>query len=67
MASSPAAAPARGRFHPRRLLIGALVLVVIGAAATLAGWDLAGWLKSLWHTMTGISTGYLLADFQVTN
>src|ERR1700685_4375554 len=61
MASSQAVAPTGGRFHPRRLLIGALVIVVIGAAATLAGWDIAGWFKSLWHTMTSISVGYLLA------
>src|SRR6202041_884454 len=61
MASSQALAPTRGRFHPRRLLIGALVIVVIGAAATLAGWDIAGWFKSLWNTMTSISLGYLLA------
>lgn len=61
MASSQAVAPAGGRFHPRRLLIGALVIVVIGAAATLAGWDVTGWLKSLWNTITGISIGYLLA------
>jgi uncharacterized membrane protein YbhN (UPF0104 family) len=61
MASSQAVAPTGGRFHPRRLLIGALVIIVIGAAATLAGWDIAGWFKSLWHTMTSISVGYLLA------
>jgi uncharacterized membrane protein YbhN (UPF0104 family) len=61
MASSQAVAPTGGRFHPRRLLIGALVIVVIGAAATLAGWDIAGWFKSLWDTMTSISAGYLLA------
>jgi uncharacterized membrane protein YbhN (UPF0104 family) len=61
MASSQAVAPAGGRFHPRRLLIGALVIVVIGAAATLAGWDVTGWLKSLWNTIAGISIGYLLA------
>jgi uncharacterized membrane protein YbhN (UPF0104 family) len=61
MASSQALAPTERRFHPRRLLIGALVIVVIGAAATLAGWDVAGWFKSLWHTMTSISLGYLLA------
>src|ERR1700734_495103 len=61
MASPEVVAPPGGRFHPRRLLIGALVIVVIGAAATLAGWDVAGWFKSLWHTATSISIGYLLA------
>ncbi len=61
MVSARAVAPTGGRFHPRRLLIGALVIVVIGAAATLAGWDISGWFKSLWGTMTSISLGYLLA------
>ena len=61
MASSQAPASTGGRFQPRRLLIGALVIVVIGAAATLAGWDVVGWLKSFWNTITGISIGYLLA------
>jgi uncharacterized membrane protein YbhN (UPF0104 family) len=56
----PVALPS-GRFHLRRLLIGALVIVVIAAAATLAGWDLSDWLKHLWDTITGVSLGYLLA------
>jgi uncharacterized membrane protein YbhN (UPF0104 family) len=42
-------------------LIGALVIVVIGAAATLFGWDISGWFKHLWHAVTAISIGYLLA------
>jgi MFS family permease len=42
-------------------LIVALVVVVIGAAATLFGWDISGWLKHLWHEVTAISIGYLLA------
>ena len=50
------------RLHPHRILIIALVIVVIGAAATLF------WLghqrlaqKDLWHAVTAISLGYLLA------
>jgi len=57
-------APERGmraRLHPRRILIVALVIVVIGAAATLFGWDISGWFKHLWHAVTAISIGYLLA------
>ncbi len=61
MATQQAVVPARGRVHPRRILIGALVIVVIGAAATLAGWDLTGWLKHIWDTITSVSLGYLLA------
>jgi len=44
-----------------RLLVGALVLVVLGAVATLLGWNISGWLKELWSTITTISVGYLLA------
>ncbi len=36
------------------------MIVVIGAAATLAGWDLGSWVKELWKTMTGIPLGDLL-------
>jgi uncharacterized membrane protein YbhN (UPF0104 family) len=51
----------RERLHPHRILIVALVIVVIGAAATLFGWDISGWFKHLWHAVTAISIGYLLA------
>jgi uncharacterized membrane protein YbhN (UPF0104 family) len=61
MATRQAVAPAHRRIHPRRILIGALVIIVIGAAATLAGWDLSGWLKHLWDTVTSVSLGYLIA------
>ena len=61
MAAEQAVAPAHGRIHPRRLAIVALVIVVIGAAAVLFGWDISGWFKNLWNTITGISVGYLIA------
>lgn len=61
MASEQAVAPPRGRVHLRRLLIVALVIVVIGAAAVLFGWDISGWFKHLWKTITSISVGYLIA------
>lgn len=61
MATEQAFAPARGRIHLRRLLIFALIIVVIGAAAVLFGWDIRGWFKELWDTITGISIGYLIA------
>ncbi len=51
----------RIRIHFKRVLIGALVIVVIGAGATLFGWDVSGWLKHIWNTVTDISIGYLLA------
>jgi uncharacterized membrane protein YbhN (UPF0104 family) len=53
--------PAHRHLRPRRILIVALVIVVIGAAATLFGWDISGWFKHLWHEVTAISLGYLLA------
>ena len=57
----PPSAHSATRFHPRRLLIGVLILVVIGAAATLFGWDISGWFKNLWNTISSISVGYLIA------
>jgi len=53
--------PPGRRIFWRRLLIGAAVVVVMGAAAQLLGWDIRGWLDELWDTMTGISFGYLVA------
>ncbi len=61
MAASHAIAATHGRLHLRRILIGALVIVVIGAAATMFGWDLSAWLEETWNTITGISAGYLIA------
>jgi uncharacterized membrane protein YbhN (UPF0104 family) len=61
----PAGAQGQGRrwprLHLRRILIGVLIIVMIGAAATLFGWDLSGWLEHVWNTITSISIGYLLA------
>jgi uncharacterized membrane protein YbhN (UPF0104 family) len=45
----------------RRLAIIVLVVVLIGAAANLFGWDLGKWFEELWNTITKISIGYLLA------
>ena len=62
--SQAAAAPLEEQSrHPhwRRLLIGGLVILVIGAAADLLGWDIRGWLNNLWDTMSEISLGYLVA------
>jgi uncharacterized membrane protein YbhN (UPF0104 family) len=61
MATQQAVGPAHGRIHLRRILIGVLVIVVIGAGATLAGWDIVGWFKQIWDTITSVSLGYLLA------
>jgi uncharacterized membrane protein YbhN (UPF0104 family) len=53
--------PSRWPGRLRRLLIIALVVVVMGAAASLFGWDLSGWFKELWDTVSSISVGYVIA------
>ncbi len=45
----------------RRMVFWALIVVVIGAAANLLGWDIRGWFHSLWNTITTISAGSLIA------
>jgi uncharacterized membrane protein YbhN (UPF0104 family) len=45
----------------QRLLFAALIIVVIGAAANLLGWDIRGWFSDLWDTMTSISAASLAA------
>jgi uncharacterized membrane protein YbhN (UPF0104 family) len=49
------------RFQWRRLLTGAAVVIVIGAAANLLGWDIRGWLSDVWDTITEISAKYIVA------
>jgi uncharacterized membrane protein YbhN (UPF0104 family) len=61
-AAGDAAQPAKAR-RPlwRRLLWWALLVIVIGAAANLLGWDLKGWFHDLWKTLTSISVASLIA------
>jgi uncharacterized membrane protein YbhN (UPF0104 family) len=61
VAAPATAAEPKRRFHVRRLLVGALVILVIGAFANLVGWDLRGWFSDLWDTMSEISVGSLIA------
>ena len=51
----------RRRFQWKRLLVFALVIVVIGAAAQLLGWDIRNWFHELWKTITQISAKYIVA------
>jgi hypothetical protein len=60
-AAAPAAEVPRKRFRWRRLVVFGLVIVVIGAAADLLGWNIHSWFKQLWDTMTSISFGYIVA------
>src|ERR1044072_7300915 len=49
------------RFQWRRLLTFAALILVIGAAAQLLGWDIRGWLSNVWDTITEISAKYIVA------
>jgi uncharacterized membrane protein YbhN (UPF0104 family) len=44
----------------RRILVGGLVLVVIGAGATLFGWNIEAWFRHIWDTITTIPIGSLI-------
>jgi uncharacterized membrane protein YbhN (UPF0104 family) len=61
IAAPAATVSPKRRFRSRRILVGALVVVVIGAAANLLGWDLRGWFSDVWDTISSISFGYLVA------
>jgi uncharacterized membrane protein YbhN (UPF0104 family) len=59
----PAVAAPKRRLnvHLKRILIGAIVVVVVAAAAHLLGLDIWGWCKQVWNTMTSISLASLVA------
>ena len=59
-AAIPDPSPAK-RFRWKRLLVWVLVIVVIGALANLLGWDIRGWLKEVWDTITSITAAELVA------
>jgi uncharacterized membrane protein YbhN (UPF0104 family) len=50
-----------GHVNLRRLLIWAVLIVVIGAAADLLGWNIRDWFSNLWDTLSTISLGYIVA------
>ncbi len=60
MPPPPKSGHAHAHLHPRRILIGALIVIVLGAGATLAGWDITAWFEHLWNTLTSISLTALL-------
>ena len=49
------------RFRLKRVIVGALVLVVFAAAANMFGWDIRGWFSNLWDTLSTISVWYVIA------
>jgi uncharacterized membrane protein YbhN (UPF0104 family) len=54
--------PLRGHVHVKRILLIGLIVVTIGAAATLLGWDIRGWFDQLWETLTEISPASIVAS-----
>jgi uncharacterized membrane protein YbhN (UPF0104 family) len=58
---APAVVEEKARFRPKRILVGALVVVVLGAAANMFGWNLRGWFSNLWDTLSSISLAYIVA------
>jgi uncharacterized membrane protein YbhN (UPF0104 family) len=61
MVANAATATPERHFAWKRLLTGALVVLVIGALASLLGWDIKGWFHDVWTTVTSISAGYIVA------
>jgi uncharacterized membrane protein YbhN (UPF0104 family) len=61
VAAPTVSTPEKKRFHPRRIVVGGAVVIVIGAAAQLLGWNIRDWLSDFWDTITEISVGYLVA------
>jgi uncharacterized membrane protein YbhN (UPF0104 family) len=59
-APAPAAVEHR-RFNFKGVLVFGVVVLVIGAAASLLGWDIKGWFSDLWDTLSEISIGYVIA------
>jgi uncharacterized membrane protein YbhN (UPF0104 family) len=45
----------------KRLLVFAVIILVVGAAAELLGWNIRGWFHELWKTITQISAKYIVA------
>jgi len=61
VAAPAVASDTKKSFRWKRLVVGAIVVVVIGATANLLGWDITGWFSDLWDTITTISAQYLIA------
>src|SRR6478752_2045380 len=55
--------PAESKRRPawERLLALVVLILVMGAAANLLGWDIKGWFQELWDTLNEISIGYIIA------
>ena len=60
-ATAPVVSESPARSRLRRIVSWGVLIVVIGAAAYLLGWDIGDWFGDLWDTITKISFGYLVA------
>jgi uncharacterized membrane protein YbhN (UPF0104 family) len=60
-ATSAVAPESPARSSVKRIFVWGVVIVVIGAAAYLLGWDIRSWFSDLWDTITEISAAYLVA------
>jgi uncharacterized membrane protein YbhN (UPF0104 family) len=60
-ATAASAPESSARSGVRRVVVWAVVIVVIGAAAYLLGWNIRDWFHNLWDTLTSISVGYVIA------
>jgi uncharacterized membrane protein YbhN (UPF0104 family) len=58
--AAPAATESKKRPAWKRLLALVVLILVVGAAANLLGWDIKGWFEDLWDTLNEISLGYIL-------
>jgi len=65
MSEAIAAPAARWRARVIRLVLVALVIAAIAIVTYLLGWDIRSWFHDLWHEMTSISLGYLVAGLVV--
>ncbi len=44
----------------KRILVGVLVLVVLGAGATLFGWNIEAWFEHIWNTIKALPVASLI-------
>jgi uncharacterized membrane protein YbhN (UPF0104 family) len=61
MSEAVSASAPRPRPRWKRLVIGAVAIAVLWIVVDLLGWDVRSWFDQLWHEMTSISLGYLVA------
>jgi uncharacterized membrane protein YbhN (UPF0104 family) len=61
MSEAMTAQAPRARPRWKRLVIYGVAIALLWLAVDLLGWDVRSWFDQLWHEMTSISLGYLVA------